>query len=71
MITFDCKRIKWRRGEVQRGAERSTKKDLCIKYFIQCPGAVSEHEDLILNGSCTDMLSQVISGAFVKLRVEF
>ena len=56
-ITLDCKQIKWWCREVRSGAERSTRKDLCIKYCIQCPDAVSEYEDLILNGLCTDMFS--------------
>jgi hypothetical protein len=54
-IPFDCKRIKWQCGEVRRGAERSTRKDLCMKYSIQCADDVSEHEDIILNGSCTNV----------------
>jgi hypothetical protein len=43
--------------EVRRGAERSRVRDLSIQYSVQCLEAVSEHKLLILNGSCTDILS--------------
>jgi hypothetical protein len=47
-------------GEVRRGAERSMKKDLCIKYYIQCNQDVSEYEDLRSKGSCCNMFSYLI-----------
>jgi hypothetical protein len=48
----------WRdKVEVRRGAERSMTKDLCIKCYVKCPEAVSEHDVLILNGSWPNILS--------------
>jgi hypothetical protein len=55
LITLSRKGIKWRCGEVRRGAKRSKKRILGMKYGTQCLDAVSEHEDIILSGSGSDI----------------
>ena len=55
LITLSRKGIKWRCGEVRRGAKRSKQRILGMKYGTQCLDAVSEHEDIILSGSGSDI----------------